>query len=293
MIIKEYRVILPMTVEEYQVAQLWSVAEASKNETGGGEGIEVLNNEPYTKTLENGTVESGQYTNKIYHFASRVPGFIRLFAPTGSLSAKEEAWNAYPSCRTEFTNPGYMKDNFQIVIQSYHADDVGESENVHNLTPKQLKDREVITIDIANDVVRSADYKPEFDPSKFTSQKAGRGPFGPNWIEHMRMQKQIYDNQEPGAGIQRPAVMCAYKLVTVKFKWLGFQNRIEKFIHNQERRLFTNFHRQVVCWMDNYHGLTMVDIRRIEDEIKKELDRIREQGCIRGTVVEDPDAKKT
>ena len=47
MIIKEYRVTLPMTVEEYQVAQLYSVAEASKNETGGGEGVEVLKNEPY------------------------------------------------------------------------------------------------------------------------------------------------------------------------------------------------------------------------------------------------------
>jgi len=40
MIIKEFRVTLPMTVEEYQVAQLYSVAEASKNETGGGEGVE-------------------------------------------------------------------------------------------------------------------------------------------------------------------------------------------------------------------------------------------------------------
>ena len=38
MLIKEYRVILPMTVEEYNIAQLYAVAEASKNETGGGEG---------------------------------------------------------------------------------------------------------------------------------------------------------------------------------------------------------------------------------------------------------------
>ena len=28
----------------FQVAQLYSVAEASKNETGGGEGVEVVNN---------------------------------------------------------------------------------------------------------------------------------------------------------------------------------------------------------------------------------------------------------
>ena len=46
MLIKEYRITMPMTVEEYQVAQLYSVAEASKNENGGGEGVEVIKNEP-------------------------------------------------------------------------------------------------------------------------------------------------------------------------------------------------------------------------------------------------------
>jgi hypothetical protein len=25
--------------------------------------------------------------------------------------------------------------------------------------------------------------------------------------------------------------MCAYKLVTVKFKWWGLQNKVENFIH--------------------------------------------------------------
>ena len=44
---KEYRIVLPLTVEEYRVGQLYSVAEASKNETGGGEGVEVEKNEPY------------------------------------------------------------------------------------------------------------------------------------------------------------------------------------------------------------------------------------------------------
>ena len=57
MIIKEYRVTLPMTVEEYQVAQLFSVAEASKNETGGGEGVEVIKNEPYKVTTRDLTFE--------------------------------------------------------------------------------------------------------------------------------------------------------------------------------------------------------------------------------------------
>lgn len=54
-------------MSQYQVGQLYSVAEASKNETGGGEGIEVLKNEPYEMDGE-----KGQYTHKIYHLKRQV-----------------------------------------------------------------------------------------------------------------------------------------------------------------------------------------------------------------------------
>lgn len=57
---------------QYQVGQLYSVAEASKNETGGGDGIQVLKNEPYE---EKG--EKGQYTHKLYHI-KRYVGLIEL-----------------------------------------------------------------------------------------------------------------------------------------------------------------------------------------------------------------------
>ena len=64
------RIVLPMSVEEYQVGQLYSVADASKNETGGGEGIEIVANEPYTdKPIFHGAFSEGQYTHKIYHLA--------------------------------------------------------------------------------------------------------------------------------------------------------------------------------------------------------------------------------
>ena len=43
------------------MAQLYSVAEASKNETGGGEGVEVIKNEPYDNVpLLNGKFNAGQ-----------------------------------------------------------------------------------------------------------------------------------------------------------------------------------------------------------------------------------------
>ncbi|PSN56765.1 Phosphatidylinositol transfer protein alpha isoform [Blattella germanica] len=140
----KYRVTLPLTVEEYQVAQLYSVAEASKNETGGGEGIEVLKNEPFDNfPLLGGKYSKGQYTYKIYHLASKVPTFIRLLAPKGSLEVHEEAWNAYPYCKTVISvsvGPNfsldvnvYMKDKFKCVVETLHVDDKGQKYNVSHV----------------------------------------------------------------------------------------------------------------------------------------------------------------
>lgn len=36
----------------------------------------------------------------MFVFHSKVPGFVRMIAPEGSLVFHEKAWNAYPYCRT-------------------------------------------------------------------------------------------------------------------------------------------------------------------------------------------------
>ncbi|KAH0625688.1 hypothetical protein JD844_015283 [Phrynosoma platyrhinos] len=77
-------------------------------------------------------------TNEKRISRSKVPGFVRMFAPEGSLVFHEKAWNAYPYCRTIVTK------------------ELAASEDC----PK----------------------------------------------------------------------MCAYKLVTIKFRWWGLQNKIENFI---------------------------------------------------------------
>lgn len=40
-------------------------------------------------------------------------------------------------------------------------------------------------------------------------------------------------------------------------------------------RLFRNFHRQVFCWLDEWHDLSMDDIRRLEEETREELNKVR------------------
>ncbi|KAH7957010.1 hypothetical protein HPB52_014288 [Rhipicephalus sanguineus] len=117
--------------------------------------------------------------------------------------------------------------------------------------------------------IGSSDYKEDEDPSTFVSKKTGRGPLKGDWMKTCK------------------PVMCAYKLVTVEFKWFGLQNRVEAFIQKTERRIFLNFHRQVFCWMDRWHGMTMADIRKLEEQTKKELDEQRKKGTVRGTKGEE------
>uniref|UniRef100_F6PUE3 Phosphatidylinositol transfer protein N-terminal domain-containing protein n=1 Tax=Ornithorhynchus anatinus TaxID=9258 RepID=F6PUE3_ORNAN len=255
----------------YQVGQLYSVAQTSKDNTGGGEGIEVLTNQPY----EGGPGERGQFTHKIYHLQSKVPGFVRLFAPEGSLVFHEKAWNAYPYCRTgeKGRSSGdrgmneYMKDDFFIKIETWHHPDMGTQDNVHHLDAETWKEVEVVHIDIADRTqVSDEDYKPEEDPALFKSVKTGRGPLGPDWQRELA---------------SRPPHMCAYKLVTVKFRWWGLQGRVESFIHKQEKRLFTNFHRQLFCWLDRWVDLSMEEIRRLEEETQP-LNKYHNNNRVRG-----------
>uniref|UniRef100_A0A0X3NHZ5 Phosphatidylinositol transfer protein alpha isoform n=1 Tax=Schistocephalus solidus TaxID=70667 RepID=A0A0X3NHZ5_SCHSO len=280
MLIKEYRVILPMTVEQYQVAQLWTVIESSKNETGGGEGVEILVNEPFDGTKHppeahlvaaGQTFAAGQFTHKIYHLANKVPAFIRAISPSGAMEIEEVAWNAYPYCRTVLKNPAYMKSDFHIKVETMHVQDKVDLENVHQLSPELLEQREVVVIDIANDALYAqSDYKSEWDPKIFQSKATGLGPLlGPKWWENTDM-----------------PIMCAYKLVTCEFKWFGLQTITERFIQNVERRIFLNFHRQLFCSIDSWHGLSMEDIRVLEERTKEELDKQLKEGTLRGTIAE-------
>ncbi|KAL1929193.1 hypothetical protein VTP01DRAFT_2252 [Rhizomucor pusillus] len=257
MLIKEYRVINNCTEAEYQVGQLYATAMASKEQTGGGEGVEVLKNEPYEK--ENG--EKGQYTYKIFRLASRVPSFVRALAPAGALDLYEEAWNAYPYCKTVLKN-GYMKDNFSIVYETLHVDGSrGEIDNALKISDADLKKREVIVIDIANDKIDPKEYKPQEDPKLVHSVKTGRGPL---------TEKDWTKKCEP--------VMTCYKLVYIEFKWFGLQSKVESFLAKTIHNLFIKFHRQLFCWMDQWYGMTIEDIRELEEQIKKDLDERRNQG---------------
>ncbi|KAM4706861.1 membrane-associated phosphatidylinositol transfer protein 2 isoform 2-T2 [Discoglossus pictus] len=250
MLIKEYRIPLPMTVEEYRIAQLYMIQKKSREETcGEGSGVEILENRPYT----DGPGGNGQYTHKVYHIGMHIPSWFRSILPKAALRVEEESWNAYPYTRTRYTCP--FVEKFSIDIETYYKSDSGDHPNVFNLSSTDRRLAPTDPIDIVKDPIPPHEYKAEEDPKLYKSLKTKRGPLSDDWIEEQRN------------NLGRYPIMCAYKLCKVEFRYWGMQTKIEKFIHDVGlRKVMVRAHRQAWCWQDEWYGLTIEDIRQLEKE---------------------------
>ncbi|KAK7895506.1 hypothetical protein WMY93_020831 [Mugilogobius chulae] len=255
MLIKEYRIPMPMSVEEYRIAQLYMIQKKSREEScGEGSGVEILENKPY----EDGPGGSGQYTHKVYHIGKHIPSWFCAILPQAALRVEEESWNAYPYTRTRYTCP--FVEKFSIDIETYYKPDTGNQVDVFNLSSAEKRVRTIDPIDIVKDYIAPHEYLVEEDPKLYQSMKTKRGPLSEDWIEEI--------NQNPG---QNP-VMCAYKLCKVEFRYWGMQSKIERFIHDVGlRKVMVRAHRQAWCWQDEWYGLTIEDIRLLELETQLAL----------------------
>ncbi|XP_029916356.1 membrane-associated phosphatidylinositol transfer protein 2-like isoform X2 [Myripristis murdjan] len=257
MLIKEYRIPMPMSVEEYRIAQLYMIQKKSREEScGEGSGVEILENKPYT----DGPGGTGQYTHKVYHIGMHIPSWFRSILPKAALRVEEESWNAYPYTRTRYTCP--FVEKFSIDIETYYKPDTGNQADVFNMSAAEKRQRTIDPIDIVTDPIPPHEYKAEEDPRLYKSVKTQRGPLRDDWIEEY--------NNNPG----KTPIMCAYKLCKVEFRYWGMQSKIERFIHDVGlRKVMVRAHRQAWCWQDEWYGLTIEDIRQLELETQLALAR--------------------
>ncbi|KAM4616577.1 membrane-associated phosphatidylinositol transfer protein 2-like isoform 3-T3 [Polymixia lowei] len=255
MLIKEYRIPMPMSVEEYRIAQLYMIQKKSREEScGEGSGVEILENKPYT----DGPGGTGQYTHKVYHIGMHIPSWFRSILPKAALRVEEESWNAYPYTRTRYTCP--FVEKFSIDIETYYKPDTGNQADVFNMSTAEKRQRTIDPIDIVTDPIPPHEYKAEEDPRLYKSSKTQRGPLRDDWIEEY--------NNNPG----KTLIMCAYKLCKVEFRYWGMQSKIERFIHDVGlRKVMVRAHRQAWCWQDEWYGLTIEDIRQLELETQLAL----------------------
>lgn len=249
MLLKEYRIPMPLSVEEYRIGQLYMIAKHSWEASEKGEGIEVVKNEP----CEDPKHGKGQFTEKRIHLSKKLPTWIQAVIPS-LFYITEKAWNFYPYTITEYTCSFLPK--FSIHIETRYEDNNGSSENVLTLNQEELVEREVVCIDVANNSdVPEHKYKEKEDPSKFHSEKTKRGPLEQDWKE----------TSDP--------IMCSYKAVRVKFEVWGLQTKTESFTHSCIQEILLMGHRQAFTWIDEWFGMSMEELREYEKKMNDETNK--------------------
>ena len=259
---KEYRIVLPLSVDEYRCAQVYMTARSSLAEATEADGpvVEVLANH----TGQHPQLGKAQYTKKLFHIDKRFPAWLRMAAPKSGSHLIEESWNAFPRVITEVTFP--MFAGFRITVQSHHLPDRGSSDP-HMLEKASCKQCETVLIDIAKTPSKkgeaasergsSAASKPAVNLDLTSHRSAcGRGPLHRGWER----------DADP--------VMCAYKFVKCEFQVWGMQNRIEAFMQSYEKTLIHEANRNIVCWIDEWHGLTLHELRLFEADVEKRINLI-------------------
>ncbi|KAH7667644.1 Phosphatidylinositol transfer protein, partial [Dioscorea alata] len=243
--IRELRIVMPMSLEEYEVGMIYTIMKMEQENLTSREGVEVLEN----LCFEDDLLGNGQYTSKIYHLQSKLPTWLKTFAPKSSLKIQEESWNAYPKSKTVIKSSCF--NQCLLTVETINKPDNGCSENVFGLSDELIAVRKVEVIDI-NSVEKDYWSKiigtKKIDLSAFKSKQTGRGPLLKGW----------QDTCKP--------VMTAYKLVSVDAPIWGFGNRLEETIQAAQRALLLESHRLCFMQIDKWFGMTMHQISDTEKD---------------------------
>ena len=253
----EFRIVVPTKLENYNIGNRYMNLEYIREEKGGGEGIEIVKNEPFV----NGN-EKGQYTYKIFHVKSKLPGFIRWAVPDKYLHFHEESWNSYPHYVTKNRVPGMGKD-FILDVESRHIEyknGMNIPDNAIGLTEKELEIRKVVYLDIVDG--EPEPEKPEHIMEGFVCPEAGidtplKGKKGSYKSSKIPRWTKKYDGD---------MIMCI-KVVKFHFKWWGLQSAVEKFLMKTVYpKIFTESHRKIIASSGKWFNLTMDEITRMENQ---------------------------
>ncbi|KAG0434985.1 Phosphatidylinositol transfer protein alpha isoform [Dictyocoela muelleri] len=239
---KLYIIKMPFTLKEYEICQLYTAAKMSIDESKDDAGLEIKEN----KEIEHEVFGKCQKTYKVMYLNDRVPWFVRSVLPSDSLILDEISYNAFPKCHTTYTNRYFSPDVFTVIVESDHKEGPVINKNILEIDEKIYKKIEKDKISLDEKVIDE-----KYNPSAFS--------------------KKIDRPLDGGSKI-----MVCYKYVTIKFESYGLGWIAYEF-ERRLRDIFLGSHQRMYCTFNEWKNLTMDDIRNLEDEAKKILDKKKDK----------------
>ncbi|PSN47702.1 Cytoplasmic phosphatidylinositol transfer protein 1 [Blattella germanica] len=258
---KEYRICMPLTVEEYQIGQLYMIARHSHEQSEGGEGVEVVEN----TTCEDPVHGKGQYTEKRIHLSrkeidcrlclakkkkivklklyilsfSRLPYWMQSFLPK-LFYVTEKAWNYYP-----FTITG--KYSFLLMGIGVHL----YPNSAYLSRPNMRITMEALKITLA--AFSKKDFPPDLAAPLMMPYCLNLDPevMSDRVVEYLDI---AYDEVNPKH----------YKEEERKV------HLISKLHFQTIREILLLGHRQAFAWIDQWFGMSLSDVRAYEKRMQLE-----------------------
>jgi hypothetical protein len=287
MVVIEYRIVLPYTLNEYERGMRYMSArqavETNAN-SANGEKVTLVERSDFkgcpADVVQLGRLarrqefceKGGTYYNKTLYLGNRFPSWCRRLVPERALYVTEEYWLAFPYSFCKYTSWAAKAD---YTIESIHLEnDTGDSENLfaspstsppqppHHCSAVQHSAGGPVTaggvgtverIDIAAGSAAAAGV-PQGDPTAFRSKAAQRGPLVQRWWT------------SPAHGdIPR---MCAYKRASLRIHYVPFSATLEKLVLDSTvRHLAILAYRNQFCWMDEWFMMTKQQVADFEKKV--------------------------
>ncbi|CAF0849875.1 unnamed protein product [Adineta ricciae] len=280
--LKEYRIPMPLSLDEYHLGQQWTEIELLKEtlqtcathvtmfeNITEQERMKIINDK-VPLPLRDKISFLTPMTHRQYQIKDQKSKFFNFvfFKPKTDLVLDEYSWDSWPYTLTIVEN---LENSIRIIVQSYCQTNsplaINQNCQVYfPLNTDQMrisKDYEIINVSERLDEKR--DYRIDEDPTRNISLKK------PNLLP-LELNSKWYENQSS---------ICVYKIVELMM--LNDSNEEKSFLSKAtnkiiwssivktQRMLYHRFHQKMLCDIDQWIDKTMGNVREEERLLRKFL----------------------
>ena len=257
--IVEFRIFVPFTMEQTKIASRYANARRAKDNTKGGDGVEILEKGPIE---EEG--RKGIFAHRVYHVKSHVPAAVRWAVPEKYAHVHEHYKNVFPHYDTYFEIP-QLGSNMTLKNESriipYHKGDK-IPENIMGLSEEQLSIRKVMYLDLVNGTGGKYD---DFKVQGFSCPEAQ--------IPVISAPSKKLDESKIPSWVDsfEGNMTLIIKCVTFELKWRGIQSMVEKIVPGIFHDVFQGTHKGMVLWSPEWCHMDEAAVDKYENQVRDQV----------------------